>query len=481
MDDVTHSPLPQCGDGRARRGRPARKASRRNTTKHRRHDKVLPAVSLRSGERLELLSESRRIPGHPSMRRTTSAAQVDFCSQQYQATDGDANAKAATFDARYVEGVENAPDDPQQPRAMTKHKLQAELPRPALDVPLRTLLDFETRDLKFRRRELVTQGIPKVQSVLRQLENRTGENSMLEGVDAGEDGGATAGPRRRKRHIRRSRHALFDMAHKGGSGRGMTPEDVYHQTLPWDDKQNLRGVGPLRGGGGGGGTADAFSDQEEEEGEALREEITGETTRSRRRQRRRREQRTPPRRGAKSPPAGEELPFAPARSAAELGAEVSHAPFFFLLFSSSRSLLCQDRLGTTSPAEKNSKRNGWRFAQLFSNATVATEIERGTHALTSEEQASRDKAARGVPDGVAHRDPAVVGELYEADILQGAGIDMSSDAAASVIMAAAIAGVEDIQARAPNIDKYQKARIREEVIKIAPSRFFFSVFNSCFG
>ena len=69
------------------------------------------------------------------------------------------------------------------------------------------------------------------------------------------------------------------------------------------------------------------------------------------------------------------------------------------------------------------------------------------------------------------------GPVNKADILQGAGIDMSSDAAASVIMAAAIAGGEDIQARAPNIDKYQKARIREEVIKIAPSRFFFSVFN----
>ena len=292
----------------------------------------------------------------------------------------------------------------QQPKVMTKHKQQAELEPPPLDAPLRALLAHGERDMKFRRRELMTKGIPEVESLLRQLEHRSDTLTVEDGK-----------PHRRRRRVRRSRHALFDTVHR--SGRGMTPEDVYQQSLHWDDKQSLRTAGPLLSGASSSAglsftsvdsNADAFSDQENDEAsrverEAMRYNIAGEK---------------PPLLHTQT---SRQRHWDPERSESEVGKE------------------------------------------LFADATVATQIDRGTHALAPEERAARDKAKRGVPDGVALRDPGVVAELYEANILQGAGIDMSFDAAAHVIMQAALAEMEETRSRAPVVEMNAKARARAQV------------------
>ena len=147
-------------------------------------------------------------------------------------------------------------------KAMTKHKDAEVLEPPALDSPLRTLLGFEHRDMKFKRRELVTKGLPAVDSMLRHLESKSGSSED-------EDGSSTK-RRRRRRVIRRSRHALFDTTHRNGRAKTpgrLTPEDVYHNSLGWDDKQSMRGAGNVRSGASDMSmrsfdTVDAFSDQE---------------------------------------------------------------------------------------------------------------------------------------------------------------------------------------------------------------------------
>ena len=262
--------------------------------------------------------------------------------------------------------------------------------------------------------------IPQVTAMLRQLENR-GETPTL-----GEDGK----PRRRQRRVKRSRHALFDTVHKGRGGRGMTPEDVYHQSLQWDDKQSLRSAGQLRRGSlstadlsftSANGTADAFSDQENDEisrveREAMRYDITGDM---------------------------------PSLSGVESRSRDAAAAS-----STSRSASQQPPL---PEAERSEAEIG---KELFLGATVATQIEKGTHSLTREQQVARKQGRRGVPDGVAIRDPAVVTELYQADI---AGLEMSYSAAASVIMQAALAGVEETMSREPDVQKHEKARVRAQV------------------
>ena len=224
---------------------------------------------------------------HKSLSRTHARTEVDQHTQEYQATnvynDLDNEQFGATFDQRIEAGVRfwarflltfwppfsprcrlsahrlaafcslSAQVEVKKKKNMTKHKHVASLDPPALDAPLvrfcslpapsllpscslsdlllillgrqRTVLGFEERDMKFKRRELVTHGLPEVDSVLRHLENKD---------DSGEDEDGSTKRRRRRREIRRSRHALFDTTHKAGRGRGMTPEDVYHNSLGAD-------------------------------------------------------------------------------------------------------------------------------------------------------------------------------------------------------------------------------------------------------
>ena len=108
----------------------------------------------------------------------------------------------------------------QQKKATSKHKA---MERQLVEDPSREaisldkLLDHERLDLKWLKRDLAVNTLPETMAVLREIENRS-ETPLLR-----EDGR----PRRRKRMVRRSRHARFDRPLRSSADIHVMPQHSY--------------------------------------------------------------------------------------------------------------------------------------------------------------------------------------------------------------------------------------------------------------
>ena len=124
----------------------------------------------------------------------------------------------------------------QQKKATSKHKA---MERQLVEDPSREaisldkLLDHERLDLKWLKRDLAVNTLPETMAVLREIENRS-ETPLLR-----EDGR----PRRRKRVVRRSRHARFDRPLRSSAASSadihVMPQHSYTSSLSWDDRQSF--------------------------------------------------------------------------------------------------------------------------------------------------------------------------------------------------------------------------------------------------
>ena len=120
----------------------------------------------------------------------------------------------------------------QAKKATSKHKA---MERQLVEDPSREaisldkLLDHERLDLKWLKRDLAVNTLPETMAVLREIENRS-ETPLLR-----EDGR----PRRRKRMVRRSRHARFDRPLRSSADIHVMPQHSYTSSLSWDDRQSF--------------------------------------------------------------------------------------------------------------------------------------------------------------------------------------------------------------------------------------------------